>query len=108
MPTPNFDPAAARERCMAHRKRILEISQQVQALHAAGAFSCLEMVDTIYNGLTRGAAGNSPDTFMRAGSAVIRITVYLGSRRRPGPSVTAWAWPRVWPIRNAMCTRATA
>ncbi|MCF3627983.1 transketolase [Thalassospiraceae bacterium LMO-SO8] len=59
-----FDPLIARKRCMSYRRRILEISQQVQALHAAGAFSCLEMVDVIYNGLMRGAAGNSLDTFM--------------------------------------------
>ncbi|MEP0338267.1 MAG: transketolase [Alphaproteobacteria bacterium] len=60
----SFDASAARQRCIGYRKRILEISQQVQALHAAGAFSCLEMVDVIYNGLMRGVAGNSPDTFM--------------------------------------------
>ena len=35
-------------RCNKHRKRILAISQKVTALHAAGAFSALEMVDTIY------------------------------------------------------------
>lgn len=48
-----FDPAAARLRCKAYRRRILEISQQVQALHAASAFSCAEIVDVIYNHLMR-------------------------------------------------------
>jgi len=49
----SFDAAAARRRCLAYRKRILEISQQVTALHVAPAFSCLEMVDLIYHGLMR-------------------------------------------------------
>lgn len=48
-----FDAAAARKRCMAHRKRVLDISQTVSALHAAGAFSCMEAVDLIYHGLMR-------------------------------------------------------
>ena len=41
------------KRCNLHRKRILDISQKVNALHAAGAFSALEMVDTIYHKLMR-------------------------------------------------------
>ena len=43
----SFDVVAARRRCRAYRRRILDISQQVTALHAAGAFSCLEIVDVI-------------------------------------------------------------
>lgn len=38
---------------MAYRRRILDISQQVTALHVAPAFSCLEMVDLIYHVLMR-------------------------------------------------------
>jgi len=38
---------------LAYRRRILDISQQVTALHVAPAFSCLEMVDLIYHGLIR-------------------------------------------------------
>ena len=38
----------SKERCRGYRKRILDISQKVTALHAAGAFSCAEIVDTIY------------------------------------------------------------
>lgn len=45
----NFDLAAARRRCLFYRRRILDISQQVTALHVAPAFSCLEMVDLIYH-----------------------------------------------------------
>jgi transketolase len=40
------------ERCRAYRRRILEISQRVTC-HVAPAFSCLEIVDTIYHGLKR-------------------------------------------------------
>lgn len=63
--TSRFDLAAARQRCLKYRRRILEISQQVSALHGAGAFSAVEMVDCIYHGLMRGHPGkDSPDTFL--------------------------------------------
>lgn len=48
-----FDSAASRQRCMQYRRRILDISQKVSALHAAPAFSCIEMVDVIYHDLMR-------------------------------------------------------
>src|SRR5712691_13296586 len=47
----NFDDTAARRRCMQYRRRILDISQKVTALHAAPAFSCVEITDVIYRGL---------------------------------------------------------
>ena len=60
-----FDAAAARQRCNRFRRRILEISQQVQALHIGSAYSCTEIVDCIYFGLMkRDADGSSPDTFL--------------------------------------------
>lgn len=46
-----IDSHAARVRCCAYRRRILEISQQVTASHVAPAFSCTEIVDLIYNHL---------------------------------------------------------
>ena len=49
----DFNVLAARQRCLRYRRRILDISQQVTALHVAPAFSCLEMVDVIYHGLMR-------------------------------------------------------
>ena len=55
--TPDFDVAASRQRCVAFRRRILEISQRVTALHVAPAFSCLEILDAIYFGLFRGDPG---------------------------------------------------
>jgi transketolase len=61
-----FDADAARLRCRRYRRRILDMSQNVTALHIGGAFSCTEIVDVIYNALmrpgTRGAP--SPDTFL--------------------------------------------
>jgi transketolase len=60
-----FDVAAARQRCLRFRRRILDISQRVSALHIGSAYSCTEIVDAIYFGLMRRAAeGGSPDTFL--------------------------------------------
>jgi transketolase len=60
-----FDVRAARERCRTYRRRILDISQQVQALHISSAYSCTELVDAIYHGLMRrNLDGTSPDTFL--------------------------------------------
>ena len=61
-----FDVAESRRRCMRYRRRILDISQKVGALHIAPAFSCLEVVDACYHGLMRAApaGGKSPDTFL--------------------------------------------
>jgi len=59
-----FDPGAARERCRRYRRRILDISQQVQALHVAPAFSCIEIVDTIWHGLMRHGDEASSDVFL--------------------------------------------
>jgi transketolase len=61
----SFDSADARARCLQYRKRILDVSQQVQALHIGSAYSCTEMVDTIYHALMRrNPDGASPDTFL--------------------------------------------
>lgn len=49
----SLDIAAARRRCRAYRRRILDISQQVTALHIAPAFSCTEITDVLYNALMR-------------------------------------------------------
>jgi transketolase len=49
----SFDSAAATERCRGYRKRILDVSQQVTALHVAPAYSCIEITDLIYSDLMR-------------------------------------------------------
>ena len=60
-----FDITAARERCRRVRLRILELSQGVSAVHIAPAFSCLELVDSIYFHLMRRHAdGTFRDTFL--------------------------------------------
>lgn len=41
------------ERCKRHRRRILEIATRVPAAHVAPAFSCLEIIDTLYHGIKR-------------------------------------------------------
>ena len=61
-----FDAKIAKARCNAYRRRILDMSQKVSALHIGGAFSCTEIVDLIYNELMRPSlnGGKSPDTFL--------------------------------------------
>ena len=53
MTNKKFSIIEAKNRCTQYRKRILDVSQTVNAMHAAGAFSALEMVDVIYHGLMR-------------------------------------------------------
>jgi transketolase len=61
----DFDGDAAQERCKRYRRRILDVSQTVSALHVAPAFSCMEIVDAVYQGLMRRAAdGSFLDTFL--------------------------------------------
>jgi transketolase len=61
----SFDATAARQRCRSYRTRILDISQQVSALHVAPAFSCIEITDVIYNSLMRlEANGDYRDVFL--------------------------------------------
>jgi transketolase len=60
-----FDTVAAAARCRVYRRRILDISQQVSALHVAPAFSCVEIVDTLYNTIMRKSAhGGYDDIFL--------------------------------------------
>jgi transketolase len=61
-----FDNARAKARATKYRRRILDMSQNVSALHIGGAYSCTEIVDCIYNEFMRPgpAGGKSPDTFL--------------------------------------------
>jgi transketolase len=43
----------SKDRSRIHRKRILEVSQSLEALHIGPAFSCLEIVDFIYYNLLK-------------------------------------------------------
>ena len=65
MANQEFDVTGARARCRKFRKRILDISQSVGALHIAPAFSCLELVDAVYFGLMqRTGDPERDDTFI--------------------------------------------
>lgn len=60
-----MDIKAAQKRCLHFRKRILDLSQKVSAMHIAPAFSCLEILDSIYFELMdRQNTGASKDTFV--------------------------------------------
>jgi transketolase len=64
-PEPAIDSSVARERCARLRKRILELSQGLPAIHIGGSFSCLDIVDAIYFSLMRrNASGELTDTFL--------------------------------------------
>jgi len=59
------DSVASQRRCSEMRRRILDISQSLPALHIAPAFSCLEIIDAIYFGLMRREdETDDPDTFI--------------------------------------------
>ena len=53
MNSKNFDKISAVKRCLKYRLRILDISQNVGALHIGSAYSCTEIVDVIYNNLIK-------------------------------------------------------
>jgi len=75
--SPEYDVAAARARCLAFRKRILEMSQKVTALHIASAYSCLEIVDTIYFGLMQGRPRGAGTFLMSKGHGCLAQYVIL-------------------------------
>jgi len=56
----DHDIDAAKRRCRRYRRRILDISQRVTALHVAPAFSCIEIVDAVYNGVMRRGGDGAP------------------------------------------------
>ena len=101
----SFDAAAARGRCLQYRKRILDISQQVQALHISSAYSCTEIVDTIYHGLMRrNPDGTSPDTFLMSKGHGCMILVcdprgHGRAQSRGSRSVLQAEWPARLPSR---------
>lgn len=60
----SIDLLGAKRRCVRFRRRILEISRQVQALHIGSAYSCTEIVDCIYFELMNRRADCPRDTFL--------------------------------------------
>ena len=77
-----FSHIESAKRCRHYRRRILEVSQQVPALHIAGAFSTLEMMDCAYFGLMQhGSEYVQPDTFILSkGHAAIGQYIVLEHR----------------------------
>lgn len=71
-----FDVAAAR--CLRYRRKILDMSQRVSALHIGGAFSCIEILDVIYNEL----ADRDDTVILSKGHAGIAQYVILNDRLR--------------------------
>jgi len=61
----NLDLKESKKRCLNYRKRILDISQTVTAIHGAGALSAIEMLDCIYFSLMqKDKKGRYLDTFL--------------------------------------------
>lgn len=59
----DLEAGKSKRRCRRHRRRILEVSQLLPALHVAPAFSCLELVDVIYYHCMQGH-GEESDLFI--------------------------------------------
>lgn len=64
-------------RCHSHRKRILDLSQKVGALHIGGSFSSVEIVDTIYSLLMK---KNDKFILSKGHTAVLQYVI-LASRK---------------------------
>ena len=60
------------DRCKKYRKKILEISQSVSALHIGGAFSCVEILDVIYNEVMK---KNDKFIMSKGHSAIIQYVI---------------------------------
>lgn len=75
-----FDSEAARERCRRFRRKLLDISRNVPALHLAPSFSCLELLDFAYFGLVD-QFGSEDDAFILSkGHAAVAQYVVLNDR----------------------------
>ena len=60
-----FNKTESMKRCLKYRKKVLDMSQKVSALHGGGAFSATEMIDLSYFGLMRrDNKGKFIDTFL--------------------------------------------
>ena len=60
-----FSKKDSMKRCLKYRKKVLDMSQKVSALHGGGAFSATEIIDLAYFGLMRkDNTGKFIDTFL--------------------------------------------
>src|SRR5207244_5895159 len=100
MENSGFDIAQAQARCRKFRKRILDISQTVGALHIAPAFSCLELVDTAYFGLMKRTGDPAADdTFILSkGHGSLAQFVVLEELGVISSEQLNNYWKAVWPL----------
>jgi transketolase len=71
----------AAQRCILYRKKILEMSRNVTALHVAPAFSCVEIVDAVYNEwIFPVQSGKSPIFIMSKGHGCLIQYIILHER----------------------------
>jgi len=70
-------PESSNRRCRRLRRRILEVSQKVEALHVAPAFSCIEIVDTIMNSVMDAPYGGSDLFILSKGHGAMAQYVVL-------------------------------
>jgi transketolase len=66
-------------RCRLNRRRILEVSQKVEALHVAPAFSCLELVDAALNYCIDRPVGGTDAIILSKGHGAMALYVVLES-----------------------------
>lgn len=73
----NANLVKSRHRCYTYRKRILDISQKVSALHIGGAFSSIEIIDFIYHHLLNDKKLDKKDLFIlsKGHSAIAQYVV---------------------------------
>ena len=64
-------------RCHNHRKRILDLSQKVGALHIGGSFSSVEIVDTIYHLLMK---KNDKFILSKGHTAVLQYVILVSKK----------------------------
>jgi transketolase len=69
----------AASRCRQQRRRILEVSQKVDALHVAPAFSCLELVDAVLNYCVDQPVGGADAFILSKGHGAMAHYVVLES-----------------------------
>ncbi|MDQ5975700.1 MAG: transketolase [Actinomycetota bacterium] len=69
----------AAARCRQQRRRILEVSQKVDALHVAPAFSCLELVDAVLNYCVDKPVGGADGFILSKGHGAMAHYVVLES-----------------------------
>ena len=102
------------QRCKRYRRRILEISQQVKAAHVAPAFSCLEIIDSIYHDfmkkddifvLSKGHGVLAQYVNLVEGLVLILIVQYQVLKPQLDRLGMAWVLVLGWPMLKRLRTQ---